>query len=145
MPPTKGTLQGPQEPSHTAVQHLFVLLELGNPESPFPLDLKILWFGSNLSKLMCLLVTTRGIPYNVIKIIIHMEESQLSQPVLVSEAPGLPLEDEKGEQRMSSVGKDSAWQLKGRGPRSGRSRSEDKRIRGSVFLFTWKQAKQPDK
>lgn len=53
---------------------------------------------------MCLLVTTRGIPYNVIKIIINMEESQLSQCALASEALGPSLDNEKEAKRMTSEG-----------------------------------------
>lgn len=61
------------------------------PRVHHPLDVKILRFGAHLSKLTCLLVTTRGIPHNVIKIIISVEQSQLRQPALAWEAPGLSL------------------------------------------------------
>ena len=64
----------------------------------------MLWFHSNLSKVTCLLITTRGIPYNVIEMIINMEGSQRRQCALASEALGLPLENVKGEQRLSSEG-----------------------------------------
>lgn len=40
--------------------------------SPFFLDWRV-WFASNLSELTYPLVTTRGIPYNVIKSVINME------------------------------------------------------------------------
>lgn len=74
------------------------------------------WFVPNLSKLTYLLVTTRGIPYNVIKIIINMEESQLSPCELASESLGLSLENDKREQRINSLREDSAWQPEERHP-----------------------------
>lgn len=51
---------------------------LDNAESTYPLDWTILWFGFSLSKLMYPLVTTRGISYNVIKIIISMRNHCLA-------------------------------------------------------------------
>lgn len=56
--------------------------------SPFLLDLKNLWFGSNLSELTYPLVTTRGIPFNVIKAMINVEQSVLSQHTLTYKARG---------------------------------------------------------
>ena len=74
------------------------------PWVPYPLDLKILLFASNLSKLTCLLVTTRGIPYNVIKVKINMGESQLSQ-----RSAHLPLRSRSVSGKWEGGTKDEQW------------------------------------